>query len=134
MTKPSELRIGNWLQLTDNDNLIYFKVNGIYENMIWEYKSKVALPPVYEPIPITPEILEQCGFEIIYPAHDDKRMLSSRYIADNKNSRIVFDYNKRIILIDINETIIKHYFLFNHLHQLQNLYFALTGEELEINL
>jgi hypothetical protein len=75
---------------------------------------------LYSPIPLTPEILEKCGFEKdqdgIY------RLLNCLYWLDNGVLQISLDYAP----------------LFNapckYLHQLQNLIFCLLGEELVINL
>lgn len=71
-----------------------------------------------EPIPLTPELLEKCGFD-----------------------RLLFVYQKdRIdVIIDKNRIGIYPNFLSGmliickYLHQLQNMYYAITGEELEIN-
>lgn len=77
----------------------------------------------FEPIPLTPEILEKCGFE----KQDDgdggyyRELLSENGIlfveGDKKGYTDVF--------IDCWEQIRVRY-----LHQLQNLYYSLTGTEL----
>jgi hypothetical protein len=81
----------------------------------------------YEPIPLSPEILEKAGFV---------KDISSQYggylisIGEGEMIRIIDD-----------ESIGWHYPLngykrpiTNYLHQLQNLFFALCGEELNITL
>jgi len=72
-------------------------------------------------IPLTPEILEKCGFAKLPNCFDCERFhIAKEDEADywwcffNKNGAFI---NK-----------------IKYLHQLQNLYFALTGEELTINL
>lgn len=77
----------------------------------------------FEPIELTPEILEKCGF--VKPAHS--------YIGDifhlsewdeyPLNWCVAMNKNNAVIILKLK-----------HLHQLQNLYFALTGEELEVKL
>lgn len=113
-----ELRIGNWIwsddvnipyQLTDFGMIV---VQRSFENR--------------SPIPLTPEILEKCGFEwsIYHQAFHKQGFifdLSERQVGGYwlHKSRL----NSEIICPEIH-----------FLHQLQNLYFALTGEELEPKL
>ena len=66
-----------------------------------------------EPTPITEEILLKCGFKIrkdgkLY--HETLSLYEADFIFNSKSGII------------------------KNLHQLQNLYFALTGQELEVNL
>lgn len=76
----------------------------------------------FEPIPLTPEILQKAGFEKDGNGFclSDKMSLS---LAVTKNGGYLACWRDR----SLN-------FVINHLHQLQNLYFALTGEELSIEL
>ena len=114
--KATELRIGNLVQDRHSEEcgMIDIVVLGIIDAM--ENHS-------YEPIPLTEEWLTRFGFRL--PAHSwigDKFHLSeygkgSKYpngkmwvVAMNKNNAIIAEIK--------------------HVHQLQNLYFALTGEEL----
>ena len=62
------------------------------------------------PIPLTPEILEKCGFENSY-----------------KFGMVWHNYLKRYAVVVNGESIEN---VPQNLHQLQNLYFALTGTEL----
>lgn len=65
-------------------------------------------------IPLTSEILEKCGFK--------------PFAKDWVKSGIIIHTRKRGFVINKRIPIIKS------IHQLQNLYFALTGEELTVNL
>ena len=67
-------------------------------------------------IPITPEILERCGFES-NPYHD-RYELGYFHFEHCAIRQMIW---------------IEKYPHVNYLHQLQNLYFALTGEELQYN-
>jgi hypothetical protein len=113
MIAANELRIGNW----------YVNQWGEYLQVDADLFGSDNLESYPIPIPLTPEILEKCGFE---------KDNSSKYggyligIGEGEKIRIVND-----------ESIGWHYPLngyrrpiTNYLHQLQNLYFALTGEEL----
>ena len=99
------------------------------EQTFWDIKNK---PEEYKPIPLTEEWLQKFGFE--------KR---------DKNERWPIDSFKKVIL---NRGVIHFYMKadgvdceignksgysfgkpkIKYVHQLQNLYFALTGEELTI--
>ena len=69
----------------------------------------------YEPIPLTPEILETCGF--VFESGID-------YVIKETGFAVYFD--------DGNCELANHDYPVHikHLHQLQNLFFALTGTEL----
>jgi hypothetical protein len=71
----------------------------------------------YKPIPLTEDILIKAGFERINNKYRFKK--GWHWITIDNCSLYIND--KQIVLID-------------YLHQLQNLYFALTGEELDIKL
>ncbi len=119
MIKANELRIGNWYINTEEAGS-YYKFEEEDAHFIQDFKS------VAEPIPLTPEILEKCGFKIINHIHG-----YSFYTMDRHNK-------KHLPPIDWYENRTLYYsYPVNHckfVHQLQNLYFALTGIELEINL
>ena len=115
--KSNELRIGNlvnangdMLSVTGAD-IAYFDFNG----------------NDYSPIPLTPEILEKAGFskgekwfihQVYYRNYFDLCVNRNEIIYGQKTEH---GFDKRSINI-------------KYLHQLQNLYFALTGEELPIEL
>jgi len=118
MIKANELRIGNWVYYGESIR----PITAIHEtsqrravgvsNLLTEFES-------IKPIPLTPEILEKCGFE---------------KSTDHYGGYLSPKFDLAAIRIKDNNT------WFNgcwetkveHLHQLQNLYLALTGEELEI--
>lgn len=133
--KASELRIGNLVYVTDNlTNLIFKEITPInIHNLMhltgWD-KSPVDIE--FEPIPLTEEFLLKFGFANIdkgdndfitytdsehnYYLQIDVRRKDGKYlILDNS-----FDDLRAFSMVDIE-----------HVHQLQNLYFALTGNELK---
>lgn len=118
--KAKELRIGNLIRYNDTKEVcrVYqlehryknvYRINGLNEN------------PDVEPIPITEEWLLKLGFEveknggIVFASKDDNCKFYV-YCENNKTWKIG-KYNNGF----------KHIY---YVHQLQNLYFALTGEEL----
>jgi hypothetical protein len=118
--KASELRIGNILHYTDDERLkpeirnkpFYIVADDILylsENPDWEF--------IY-PIPLTEEILLRCGFK-----HDCDliNMLCKNGIWFNRKNMEASFLSSKLIKI-------------KYLHQLQNICYALTGEELQVNL
>lgn len=77
--------------------------------------------PEINPIPLTKELVLKCGFEEEFGG----------IIYYNRNRGIEFNFSSGWCMASIGEYEITSV---KYLHQLQNLYFALTGEDLEINL
>ena len=136
----NELRIGNLLR--DKVSKTELKVVEISEENIVTYvidRSKYPLSQGWgvEPIPLTEEILLKCGFEFIFG-------INNRYLKDygafyftimimndDKSYQVSLSNHEKKegeSIPTVGLGIIKY------VHQLQNLYFALTGEELKINL
>ena len=119
MIQANELRIGNWI--------LWNMPGGSIQPIL------VASIPLdddnYSPIPLTTEILEKAGFEKDedYTTHEGKMYVSFN-LPDGTTIDKLGDNDFEYHVWDNYEKHIKY------LHQLQNLYFALTGEELEINL
>ena len=124
--KAQELRIGNLVNVPNKEQspfrIDYFDENKVYQNQGF-YNTEFGLVPYHPltwdisdcaPIPLTPEILEKCGFvsHAINYYHLGEFYISYANIG-------LFEYRHR-----------DTYVIFKHLHQLQNLYYALTGEEL----
>jgi hypothetical protein len=83
------------------------------------------------PVLLTPEILEKCGFEKI--DHDNKVFT---YDADNIRIPVCLHWpgiNNEASLTNVSHTEILSE-RFKYVHQLQNLFYALTGTELEVKL
>lgn len=81
----------------------------------------------FEPVTLTPEILEKCGWVFndrnnLFEKHGDARM-DLQYRSVNGSFNMLNSI--------INALIAKRIFF---LHQLQNIYFTLTWEELTVNL
>lgn len=73
------------------------------------------------PMPLTPEILEKCGFDKM---NGHAPAIGAYDWFDNGKFETVHVYKNWICLKGVDSIPIKY------LHQLQNLYYALTGEEL----
>jgi hypothetical protein len=111
-----ELRIGNYFK-PDSLGEEPFKV--ITAKDIVEIESD-PLDDYYKPIPLTEDVLLKFGFEHSKPNYWFKN--------DNKFRFSLIDNNLHCSMGDDDYGIL--YNRLNHVHQLQNLYFALTNEEL----
>lgn len=82
-----------------------------------------------KPIELTEEILLKCGFYL------PKNSLVYRFDLNNEENKTTLQVWKECNCFSICRLGMSAFSVeLNYLHQLQNLYFALTGEELEINL
>lgn len=123
MILPNELRIGNL-------------VNGVMPGGAPSRVNTTLLLGiekgllVAEPISLAPEILEKAG--VVYPSRGDSHGGVLLPISEAVSIRIKQNISGSGYYWDnFNGS---HKVIINHLHQLQNLYFALTGEELPIEL
>lgn len=100
MIQANELRFGIYILDAKNNDIV--KVDFHTFNYIHNGRTE------YNPIPLTEEILLECGLDTIDPI-----------LICNSDSDCVY-------LSDLPHV--------KYLHQLQNLYFALRGEELNVEL
>ena len=120
--KASEIRIGNWIDVKEHPfpDRIPFGIQA-FDSWYWFYELSLD-ENALEPIPLTEEWLLKFGFE---------KWLFNRHRYFKKKSKNTFM---------IEHTIEGFYFTYDNnaitvteVHQLQNLYFALTGEELMLS-
>ena len=128
--KASELRIGNWISYNSGMNIVLGVQSPSPQkqpHLSDKYLVEINPPDSFfvpiddiKPTELTPDILEKCGFE----------KEGDTYKVVDKN----LDYCFRISFTGSGyfspNTIAKHPILY--LHQLQNLYWCLCGEELTI--
>jgi len=125
MIKSSELRLGNFV-LHQNEQLPICSIHS--DETVRLLKNSISIGcfstkrDLIEPIPLTPEILENAGFEFKPTGEEvfERIWKIGSFEIWEHDSGFCHDYCNGG---DIHS-----------LHQLQNLYFALTGEELDINL
>lgn len=125
--KATELRIGNWIHHKYSEpNFIVSVINTFNENTV----NGIELEDC-EPIPLTEEWLLKFGFEIIINNEYNCKMYvkyfdGTDYIGVDAEDFSLGTYLNNKIAHAPRPT-------FMSVHQLQNLYFALTNEELCIN-
>lgn len=139
--ESKDLRLGNCIKLEyeefnnysedsqiDHNNNIWV-VESIREDDIWVYNSIENISHTdntytFEPIQLTEEILLKCGF---------KKHLDTIFIHWSKEGGM-FEISTRLPYGSFGLWVNGTLGCFQYVHQLQNLYFALTNEELQINL
>lgn len=124
MVKANELRIGNYILLDGKPIKV---IAGVIVDM--HYCEEIdGGDERYQPIPLTPEVLEKCGFTVagdkeyggwITPFYG---VLKDDAFRIRINGMGTFYYSPDKYANPI---------YLHSLHQLQNWFFALTGEELE---
>lgn len=128
--KVEELRMGNFINVPTFDNeRTDTSVEGI--DLVNDFPLEYNIQTIHvmdlslsqcEPIPLTEEWLLKFGFEF---KKTTKYYVNNYFhcfygVTDETKGKIIFATNlKKRIFID-------------YVHQLQNLYFALTGEELKL--
>lgn len=133
--KASELRIGNLVYVTDNlTNLIFKEITPInIHNLMhltgWD-KSPVDIE--FEPIPLTEEFLLKFGFVNIDKGDND----FITYTDSEHNYYLQIDVRRKdgkYLILDNSFYDLRAFSMVDieYVHQLQNLYFALTGNELK---
>jgi hypothetical protein len=135
---PKELRIGNIIRATatEKDGILTSRVtaiiaSGLRKNSIKEIHHEtidgqwlgITNIEIVSPIPLTAEWLERFGFEI-----DENGYTKEEVHVKCRDDKSVIYWDSEINRFPLCHTGHKY----EYVHQLQNLYFAMTGEELEL--
>ena len=119
--KANELRIGNLVYLVDKEK--------ICEILDGHEIDECDENPLVQPIPLTEEWLLKFGFDL-YDGFSNMRFINI-VKHEYDSSTISFSHTEQLTRFSNGHpkgsTLIPH---IKYVHQLQNLYFALTGEEL----
>lgn len=130
--QASDLRIGNWVM--DDDGKVS-KIEALWSKEWKEFDGSDPelfglrinndigwLSDHLSGIPLTPEILEKCGFNKVNRSSTTRGWQDKNiHLREMSDGKIVLQAGyKKINVVS--------------LHQLQNLYFCLTGSELEVNI
>jgi hypothetical protein len=146
MINANELRVGNIVSIGGHQHEVEIVGYGfiqLFGNLI------TSDPDDIEPVALTPEILEKAGFKdphsdgcfLDYPvssAQNSFLSVSVEYEEGEDNSSflrwLLTNSEKKSDGTVVGRNVIWSDNKLKYVHQLQNLYFALTGEELIINL
>lgn len=126
MLKASELRIGNYVKNNSYSKLEFNEVMGVSKYFVEGSFGTTEIEDI-SPIPLTPEWLERFGFEKSYHG------ITSKRIEFTKNKIILqslwHEEGTPNVRWNINHLNCNG---FSYVHQLQNIYFALTNTELTL--
>jgi len=130
--KANELRIGNWVyipQTKTNEQIGVIEENGRF--LTKGYKTSYSSIECSRPIPLTEEWLVRFGFEKLrnFSNNAIKLDVFNYLCLDNGNDGSKYC---AVSIYDEDENVCVYLHDIQHVHQLQNLYFALTGEELKL--
>jgi hypothetical protein len=119
--KAEELRIGNAVKpIHPQYNEKYIETESITYNAINVYFREYSIDEI-EPIPLTEEWLKKFGFQITYKQY----LQPPNWLNALRTFRIKFNTHYCIVK-GLNGTEYKY------VHELQNLHFVLTGNEIEL--
>lgn len=140
MIKLKEVRIGNIFTAADMN---IFRVDNIYKDDQRQYVVQVDIEEMgqtckfsrnielLEPIPLTPKIIGGCGFEEYVDNNrwGYKLLIPSKYTIDT--TPIYF-----MVYRDgtFDPSVFNRFIPIVYLHQLQNIYHDLTGQELPVDM
>ncbi len=120
----TELRIGNKVLYNGVVCYVYSIFESIARLQPPNERSTTAKLEKVMPIPLTPELLERCGFQ----------KTGNMYIIslDVLGTKMAFDTLDNSVLIREGTEEVELAIEMKYLHTMQNLYFALTNTELSI--
>lgn len=133
MIDASELRIGNYILFKAAVRILPVKCSFEHFGLLAKGLGKDMFP-----ISLKPDMLQKCGFieNKKYHLLPDARefILALPVMGNNKNEIYAYiNSNKEnYARATVNNLVITNHFY--HLHQLQNVYCALVGKELEVTL
>lgn len=127
--KAQDLPLNNRGLRLGNKVLIDGKVCTV-DHLYGQYIRTKEMPSIIDAyrdaygIELTPEVLEACGFEFVEHFWSNSKGSAIHYDLNNNSVRLAFVGP----IFPIVASNVKY------LHQLQNLYYSLTGEELTVNI
>jgi len=126
MIQANELRYGNKVMFL-GEIVTFIGIESIrIDNVFWakiKETNVLAKSIHFNPIPITEEILLKCGFK----GRPD-------FIWRGSIGILIRDGKYYLALKDLSNVQFKSIIELKYLHQLQNLYYSITNEELNIEL
>lgn len=124
MIQPNELRIGNWVTIVSAEHWLGQVTHISSDGFVSNTKCQNISIKHCHPVPLTPEILDKCGFK--RSANGVRVLFVGKYGFTMYSGGCYLQQDDYAGMMDIDQV--------EHLHQLQNLYFALTGDELKVTL
>lgn len=133
MIKANELRIGNYIKFHNHlepEKIVTVNVRFFSSlaggRSLEEIKPDEELNGYYSPIPLTPELLLKLGFE--KDGYEGAVWYQKGFPVIGELCTSDREHPLGNFLFDTNTDTLK----IHYLHQLQNLYYSLTGSEMEV--
>lgn len=130
MIQAKELRIGNLISVKD-ENDVWNPKEATTRDIFNLLSAHDIVKACYEPIPITEELLLKFGFEKVsvagWVSMGENYYRIGEFVIETKE-RLGFSYEWHKKFKDSA----KYVTVFKYVHELQNLHFALTGKELQL--
>lgn len=131
MISANELRVGNWitynpLSVDEGTEIVPLQISCVDKEVGVILDDGFTNCYTWDeilPIPITPEILEKCGFNSVSRNEDG----TYNYWSKQMDASVDYE-DENLFRYRIHERVRTK--SITSLHQLQNLYYALTGTEL----
>ena len=132
MINPNELRLGNYILCKSGVRILPTQCTYLHFDLFSKGQVKDSFP-----ISLKPDILVKCGFNENkkYYAYPEVRefVLTLPVIGQNKNEVLAYvNATENYARAVVNDLIVSNHFY--HVHQLQNLYYAFVGKEMELSL
>jgi hypothetical protein len=131
--KATELRIGNYYQYAGDNGIIYTQVKEIKYNqfgLLGDFDGTNF--EICKPIPLTEEWLLKFGFENLPTDEPFFKRHKIEVFKFSKGNFFLLGGNNTNYGIGLHNIWQGMEINIQHVHELQNLYFALTGEELSL--
>jgi len=129
--KALDLRIGNYVKAPLGEIMRVDQVGHLdFPDYIHARNETEFGQNGFKGIALTPEILEKCGFDRYTEVPNDGIGDKLEVFEGLYGVVFFFDVHGALVFKDYHSNMNRP----KYLHQLQNLYFALTGEELEVKL
>lgn len=136
--KPNELRRKNWLKYKfDAGSLKYCQVEGIVEDDVYCKAGEVLFQQSissFGPVPLTTTILERIGFRRTVFEDEDAYRLDIFVSTGRSLSAVAFPKSELEGVVLFNNGAPVGEMVYEYLHQFQNIFYDLTGNELEVDL
>jgi len=129
MIKENELRVGNILNYITSENDIVTAIID-WQDLKWINEDPKGFNLVHGAIPITEEWLVKFGFEKDLDGSFVFGLIS--IFKDKRLKQNVYIYTESTQSLSDGQWVVINDLKLQQVHQLQNLYFALTGDELTI--
>lgn len=131
MIKANELRVGNWVNRLGKPTIITAVQQGEEIGYVTTPISGAITTSQIEPIPITEQVLLDCGFEVW---EKTGLLIKDAWSPGHPAQRFDLSWSEKTGFLCKSRYQAESEFMtmrhIQHLHSLMNLFFSLTGQEL----